>query len=122
TPTGVNSATSNKRPNTVFVGTAGCMSPIIEIPVTVSPKPDFELSSYKVTSCEGGVSELVTITTNLGGYDTFVWTPSTGVSGDATSGWTFTTPVEQEYTLTVSQASGICDKMLTVVCLYGAES
>src|SRR5690554_4602384 len=29
TPTGVNSATANKRPNTVFVGTAGCMSPMI---------------------------------------------------------------------------------------------
>ena len=121
TPTGVNSATSNKRPNTVFVGTAGCMSPIIEIPVTVSPKPDFELSSYKVTSCEGGVSELVTITTNLGGYDTFVWTPSTGVSGDAVNGWTFTAPVEQEYTLSASQSSGICEHIKTVLVFSGVE-
>src|SRR5690554_4068242 len=117
----IGSGTTNSRPNTTFVGTAGCMSPMIEIPITVSPKPDFELSSYKVTSCEGGVSELVTITTNLGGYDTFVWTPSTGVSGNATSGWTFTTPVEQEYTLTVSQSSGICEHIKTVLVFSGVE-
>src|SRR5690554_2554704 len=121
TPTGVNSATANKRPNTVFVGTAGCMSPMIEIPVTVGPKPDFELSSYKVTSCEGGTSELVSIATNLGGYDTFVWSPTTGVSGDATTGWTFTATTDQEYTLTASQSNGICEYVKKVLVFSGVK-
>src|SRR5690606_17186831 len=93
-------ATSNYRPNTTFVGEFGCASPLIEVKVTVEPKPAFELSSSTATSCEGGVSSTpVTITTNLGGYDTFVWTPSAGVSGDAVNGWTFSTATEQEYVL-----------------------
>src|SRR5690554_7824518 len=82
---------------------------MVEVPVIIEPKPAFDLSSYKVTSCGGGASEVVTITTNLGGYDTFVWTPSTGVSGDAVNGWTFTTPQEQAYTLSASQSGGICE-------------
>src|SRR5690606_11139690 len=66
-----------------------CSSAMHEVKVTVDPKPAFELSSSTATSCEGGVSATpVTITTNLGGYDTFVWTPSAGVTGDAVNGWT----------------------------------
>src|SRR5690606_14034685 len=81
---------SANRANIIFEGIFGCASPLIEVKVTVEPKPAFELSSSTATSCEGGVSAApVTITTNLGGYDTFVWTPSAGVSGDAVNGWTF---------------------------------
>src|SRR5690554_6359572 len=72
-------STTNVRPNTVFFIEVGCNSKPVEVTVTVLPKPEFELSANQVTSCEGSASELVTITSNLGGYDTFVWTPSTGV-------------------------------------------
>ena len=114
--------TSTYRPNTVFVGNVGCISPAIEIPVTVSPKPAFELSSATATSCEGGVTTTpVTITTNLGGYDTFVWTPSTGVSGDAVNGWTFSTTQEQEYVLSATQSNGICEHLKTVRVFAGKK-
>ncbi|WLD24102.1 T9SS type A sorting domain-containing protein [Flavobacterium dauae] len=107
-----NTGTSNDRPNTVFV--TSCNSGRTEVKVTVEPKPAFELSTDMVTSCAGGNSEVVTITTNLGGYDTFVWTPSTGVSGDEVNGWTFNTTQEQEYVLSASQSNGICEHLKTV--------
>lgn len=114
--------TSNARPNTVFVGNSGCISPPIEIPVTFAVKPAFELSSTTATSCEGGVSTTpVTITTNLGGYDTFVWTPSAGVSGDAVNGWTFSTTQEQEYVLSATQSNGICEHLKTVRVFAGKK-
>ena len=111
-----------KRPNTIFVGVAGCVSPAIEIPVTVSAKPAFDISSTSTTSCEGGVSTTpVTVTTNLGGYDTFVWTPSTGVTGDAVNGWTFSTTQEQDYTLVATQSTGICKVEKTVRVFAGKK-
>jgi len=109
------------RANVIFVGVAGCISPAIEIPVTVVPKPAFELSTDKIISCEGDATEAVKITTNLGGYDTFVWTPSTGVSGDEVNGWTFNTNQEQEYTLVASQSNGICEHVKTVLVTSGIK-
>lgn len=103
------------------IGGGGCTTPRIEVPVTISPKPAFELSTDKVISCEGDISAPVTITTNLGGYDTFVWTPSTGVSGDEVNGWTFSTNQEQEYTLVASQSNGICEHIKTVLVTSGIK-
>src|SRR5690606_33562065 len=113
---------SANRANIIFEGIFGCASQLIEVKVTVEPKPAFELSSSTATSCEGGVSATpVTITTNLGGYDTFVWTPSTGVSGDAVNGWTFSTATEQEYVLSASQSGGICEHLKTVRVFAGKK-
>ena len=92
----------------------GCPSPLYEVKVSVEPKPAFELSTNNVTSCSGDPSEVVTISSNLGGYDTFVWTPSTGVSGDAVNGWTFSTTDETDYVLSASQSNGICEHLITV--------
>ena len=103
-------------------GIGGCSSVMKEVSVTVLPKPEFELSTDQVTSCGGAASELVTVSTNLGGYDTFVWSPSTGVSGDAVNGWTFSTSQEQEYTLTAGQSTGICEYIKTVTVFSGTTS
>ncbi|MBA5794049.1 MULTISPECIES: fibronectin type III domain-containing protein, partial [unclassified Flavobacterium] len=56
-------STIDGRPNTVFVGNAGCVSPAIEIPVTVAPKPLFDLSTDKVSSCDGNASSSVRVVT-----------------------------------------------------------
>ena len=116
-----NTVTSVDRPNTVFVGNGECISPAIEIPVVVGPKPALELSTNKVTSCEGDITEAVTVTTNLGGYDTFIWVPSIGVSGDYINGWKFTTSNDQVYTLTASQSNGICQDIKTVKVLVATR-
>ncbi len=98
-----------------------CQAPRMEVPITVQPKPVFELSTDKVTSCEGDASSVVTVATNQGGYDTFVWTPSTGVSGNAATGWTFSTANEQLYTLVASQSTGICEVEQTVLVFAGTQ-
>lgn len=117
-----NTSRTNARPNTVFIGRAGCISPAIEIPITVAPMPALELSSYMVTSCEGGAaSDLVTITTNLGNYDTFTWTPSIGVTGDHVNGWTFSTAKEQDYVLSAKQSNGICENIKIVKVFSGKK-
>src|SRR5690606_11664410 len=99
----------------------GCPSPLYEVKVSVEPKPAFELSTNNVTSCSGDPSEVVTISSNLGGYDTFVWTPSTGVSGDAVNGWTFSTTDETDYVLSASQSNGICEHLITVRAFASAN-
>src|SRR5690606_25585046 len=48
----------------------------------------------------------VTVTTGAADYDTFVWEPATGVTGDETIGWTFSPAETTTYTLTASQTSG----------------
>jgi len=98
-----------------------CETEMVEVPVTVEPLPAFEVSADKVTSCEGGLSELVTITTNLGNYDTFVWTPSAGVTGDAATGWTFSSPHEQLYTLEAGYTGGSCKHIKTVNVFAGSK-
>src|SRR5690606_27849522 len=54
----VYASTADKRPNAVFIGTVGCASEMVEVKVEVDPKPAFELSTDKVTSCGGGTSEV----------------------------------------------------------------
>ena len=103
------------------IGGTGCSSDLYEVKVIVEPKPAFELSSDMVTSCSGDASELVSIITNLGGYDTFSWTPSTGVSGDAVNGWTFSVTEETDYVLSASQSNGICEHLIPVRVFASAK-
>jgi hypothetical protein len=67
--------------------------------------PPLTLSSYSSTQCAGINSPLVTITSTLSNFDTYSWSPSTGVTGTKTTGYIFnnttTTPVI--YTLTATQ-------------------
>src|SRR5690554_4588520 len=84
----------------------GCHSERTEVVATVTTPPALELSEAELSICEGETSDTVTITTGAADYDTFVWTPSTGVTGDATTGWTFNPTTTTTYTLTASQSSG----------------
>src|SRR5690606_13860405 len=60
------------------------------------------------TICAGETSNAVTIAEGAGDYDTYEWSPNTGVSGDETTGWTFNPDETTVYTLTVSQSAGVC--------------
>ncbi len=86
----------------------GCGSPRTEVIATVTDAPDFELSQTTLEICEGDTSDAVTITTGASDYDTFEWTPSLGVSGDATTGWSFDPTETTTYVLTASQSAGVC--------------
>jgi hypothetical protein len=88
--------------------TAGCSSARTMVTATVTTPPTLTLSSSAVTICAGSTSGLVTVTapspTTV--YDTYTWSPSTGVSGNAADGFTFNPTVTTTYTLTAAQTSG----------------
>ncbi|MBW3517697.1 T9SS type A sorting domain-containing protein [Flavobacterium sp. NKUCC04_CG] len=84
----------------------GCVSPRQEVVATVTPAPAFNLSASAVSVCGGTPSTAVTITTGREAYESFVWTPATGVTGNAQNGWVFNPTVSTQYTLIASQNAG----------------
>lgn len=98
--------TSVNRLNVIFGGQAACTSTRVPVVATVSSPPALTLSSANTTICEGDSSTAVTLTAGSGDYDTFVWSPATGVTGDETIGWTFNPTTATSYILTASQTSG----------------
>lgn len=84
-----------------------CASSRVAVPVTVNPAPSLTLSSTSTTICAGIVTTVpVTITSIPSDFDTYVWSPSLGVSGDSTNGWVFNPSSTTTYTLTANQTSG----------------
>lgn len=94
---------------------SACISPRTEVVATVTTPPTLTLSSTSTTAvCSGQSSAPVTITAGATDYDTFVWSPSTGVTGDATSGWVFNPTATTNYVLTASQSAGSCTTTVNV--------
>src|SRR5690606_21080161 len=93
----------------------GCASDRVEVVATVTAPPALELSTNEISICEDETPDTVTVTTGAADYDTFVWEPSTGVTGDETTGWTFSPAETTTYTLTASQTEGaMCTTTATV--------
>lgn len=85
--------------------TTTCLSAFVPVTATISNPPALTLSSTSEVICSGDTTGLITLT-GAGSYNTFTWSPATGVSGTAATGYTFN-PVESTvYTLTASQTSG----------------
>ncbi|MFI0425640.1 MAG: T9SS type A sorting domain-containing protein [Flavobacterium sp.] len=93
-----------------------CSSERVAVNATVTTPPTFALSSNSATICSGSTSTpAITVATGASDYDTYAWNPSTGVSGNATIGWTFNPTVTTTYTLTASQSGGaLCSTTATV--------
>jgi gliding motility-associated-like protein len=108
-------SSSSVRPRFIFNGFV-CASPRVPVTVTVTPPPAITLSSSSVAICNGGTSTTpVTIATGASSYNTYAWSPSTGVAGNSTTGWTFNPTVTTTYTLTASQSSGsLCANAITL--------
>lgn len=85
---------------------ATCSSPRIPVVATVSAPPVLTLSGSNTTICSGDTTSVVTLTAGSGDYNTFVWSPATGVSGNEITGWTFNPTTTTTYTLTATQTSG----------------
>lgn len=88
-----------------------CASPRVPVTVTVNPAPALTLSSSNATICSGSATAAITATAP--DYDTFVWSPATGVTGNSTTGWIFSPTATTTYTLTASQSAGICENIAT---------
>jgi hypothetical protein len=73
------------------------------------------LSDGAETLCLGESTPVITITSGASAFDTYVWSPSTGVSGNATNGWVITPTETTTYMLTASQSAGPCVVMVEYV-------
>ncbi len=85
---------------------ASCASPRVAVVATVTTPPTLTLSDATKTICNGSTSTAVTVTSTVADYDSYVWAPATGVSGNSTTGWTFNPTATTTYTLTASQTAG----------------
>lgn len=114
---GSGSTTTNSyRANTYFNGVGLCASPFTPVSVVVVPSPEFALSTDELTVCQGNVSEVVAILTGGDDFDTYTFSPTTGVSGNAQTGWIFNPQQTTTYSVVASQTNGVCAKefLLTV--------
>jgi hypothetical protein len=107
TPTVGSLQRGQNRPKVIFGGQiATCVSPRIPVAATVVSAPNLALTTATASICAGS-SATVALTAGTADYDTFVWTPATGVTGNAASGWVFTPASTTNYTLTASQSAGV---------------
>ena len=99
--------TSSVRPRFTINGQVVCSSPRVPVLVTVTPPPAIALSGNPAAICTEQTSAAVTVVTGRTSYDTYVWTPSLTVAGNATTGWVFNPLSTTSYTLTASQSTGL---------------
>ncbi|GAA4039565.1 GEVED domain-containing protein [Flavobacterium chungnamense] len=73
----------------------------------VTVPPALVIDNIDDTVCAGSPSNPIVITTGLASYQTFSWSPSTGVTGSGTVGdpYIITSSTTQTYTLTASQTA-----------------
>jgi len=94
--------------------TTECLSPRIPVTATVTLPPVLSLSASAITICEGETTSLVTVSGG-GAYDSLVWSPATGVSGNVASGFTFNPTVTTTYLLLANQTSGsLCGNLASI--------
>lgn len=98
--------TSTKRLNVTFGGQVACGSARVPVIATVNTPPTLTLSAAPAAICSGQSTTPVTITAGAADYDTYVWSPLTGISGNAATGWTFNPATTTTYTLAASQSTG----------------
>ncbi len=84
---------------------AGCEGTRTAVTATVAAPPALTLSSNAQTICEASSSPTINITSTISDYDTYVWSPMTGVSGTPGTGYTFNPTTTTTYTLTATQTN-----------------
>ena len=85
-----------------------CSSPRVAVTATATtPAVPLTLSASTATICTGLSTSAITLTSGAGFYDTYTWSPSTGVTGDEFVGWTFNPTSTTTYTLTATQTGGL---------------
>ncbi|WP_290842196.1 GEVED domain-containing protein [Flavobacterium sp.] len=119
TPTACGTSTSSETEDYTFV-VAPCESARTAVVATVNTPPVLTLSSASTTICAGSPSSAVTVTSNAADYDSYVWSPATGVSGSAASGFTFNPAASGTYTLTATNTASGCANTATVAVTVNA--
>ena len=106
----------------VEAATAGCSSPRVAVLATVNTPPTLTLSAATVGICTGLSSGTITITAGNLDYDTYSWSPATGVSGSAAAGWVFNPSVSTTYVLSASQSAGLCSTTVSLPVTVSSTS
>ncbi|RZJ65381.1 MAG: T9SS type A sorting domain-containing protein [Flavobacterium sp.] len=109
-PTGI---LSTNRFNMTFGGSVACSSARTAVVATVNTPPALSLSATSATICSGSSTALVTLTSDVANYDSYTWTPSTGVTGTAATGFTFSASASGSYTLTATNSTSSCASTAT---------
>jgi hypothetical protein len=92
----------------------GCFSARTMVTATVTPAPALTISSAGSTICAGSTTIVpVTITSPLGNFDTYTWSPAIGVTGNSTSGYFFSATSTTTFTLTGTNSSSGCANIAT---------
>jgi hypothetical protein len=99
---GIISKLSAFRPNVIF---GSCSSLRVPVIASVNASPVLSLSTVNAIVCSGELA-MAAVIEGADDYDTYVWAPIEGVSGNAVTGWTFDTNVTTEYILHASQSGG----------------
>ncbi|MDD2984351.1 MAG: T9SS type A sorting domain-containing protein [Crocinitomicaceae bacterium] len=94
------------RPQFTINGVVICSGERMPVVATVTAPPTLTLSGASTAICNGQSTAAVTVTAGSTDYDSYVWSPTTGVSGNAASGFIFNPTVTTTYTLTASQSAG----------------
>jgi hypothetical protein len=85
----------------------GCESGRSAVIATVTSPPALTVSSASQQICSGLTStSALTISSTVSDFNTYDWSPATGVSGNSTSGYLFNPSSTTTYTLTGTQTSG----------------
>lgn len=69
----------------------------------IVPPPAIGINLATSTQCASTNSPLITLTTPIANFNTYSWSPSSGVSGDAVLGWTISSNTTTTYILTGTQ-------------------
>jgi hypothetical protein len=95
--------------------TTECISLRVPITATVTSPPALTLSTNATTICDGTTSGTITVS-GYAVYNSLVWSPSTGISGNFASGFTFNPTTTTTYTLVANQSGGsLCGNTISIV-------
>lgn len=93
--------------------TPTCSSPRMQVTATVTAPPSLTLSASSASTCAGtATSSPITVTSTIADFDTYTWSPSTGVTG--TTSATFAPSTTTTYTLNASNTTTGCSNVATV--------
>lgn len=115
-------STSSNRPRFTINGVGICSSDRVPVIATVNTAPTFTLSDTALAICNGQTTPTATtISVGVTDYDTYVWSPAIGVTGNAATGWNFNPTVTTTFTLIASQSTGsLCSASASVVITVNA--
>lgn len=97
--------TSSNRPNVIFAGQSICSGPRLPVTATVNTAPAFSTTADQ-TICNGAITPL-TVTSTVGSFNVYNWTPATNLYTDAAATVPYTVGTNASTVYLKSTAAGV---------------